>query len=297
MYTKIVVGIDGARGGTDALALARDLGGSDAELILVTAYPYETHPTRASVGGYEELLREDADKTLAAAAGDADLRTVACPDPSPARALHRIAEEEAADLIVVGSCHHEHLVGRVLLGNVARATLHSAPCAVAVAPRGYASGDRSIAQVGVGYQHTDEGQLALMTARDIARQHGAAVRALTVVSPPAAFTAGASYTYDWTALQESLEKVAREELEQATADLGVPVTTDVVVGLTNTEMEGLSSAVDVLVLGSRGWGTAKRVLIGSTADRLANTAHCPLVVVPRGTGARADAEDRAALQA
>jgi len=48
-----------------------------------------------------------------------------------------LAQERAADLIVVGSSRHAFL-GRILLGDDARESLDGAPCAVAIAPHEFA---------------------------------------------------------------------------------------------------------------------------------------------------------------
>jgi nucleotide-binding universal stress UspA family protein len=48
---------------------------------------------------------------------------------SVARGLHELAEETAADLVIVGSSRHGK-AGQTLLGNVAVALMHGSPCAV-----------------------------------------------------------------------------------------------------------------------------------------------------------------------
>jgi nucleotide-binding universal stress UspA family protein len=45
---------------------------------------------------------------------------------------------------------------------------------------------------------------------------------------------------------------------------------------------GLSEAVDILVIGSRGYGPLKAVLLGGVSDQVIRSAACPVVVVPRG---------------
>ena len=65
----------------------------------------------------------------------AELRWSAC--TSPGRGLHELAETLGSDLLVVGSCRRS-LLGRVMVGDDTRAALDGAPCAVAIAPAGYA---------------------------------------------------------------------------------------------------------------------------------------------------------------
>ena len=78
----------------------------------------------------------------------------------PARGLHDLARERAADLIVVG-CSRRALLGRILLGDDARASLDGAPCAVAIAPRGYADRPAPLVELGVGYDRSTESDHAL----------------------------------------------------------------------------------------------------------------------------------------
>lgn len=47
------------------------------------------------------------------------------------------------------------------------------------------------------------------------------------------------------------------------------------------ELERVSEHAGLLVLGSRGCGPVRRVALGSTSDRVAHHAGCPVIVVPR----------------
>jgi hypothetical protein len=82
-----------------------------------------------------------------------------------------MVERHDADLIVVG-------------GDVAVDTVHAAPCAVAVAPRGYAARKAALRTIGVGCDNSAESLGALALARRIAHEAGGSLRAYTVVAPP-----------------------------------------------------------------------------------------------------------------
>ncbi len=66
------------------------------------------------------------------------------------RGLHEVAEQLGADVLVVGMSR-KGAVGRVLLGDNARSSLKGAPCAVAMAPAGYARRACAIERVSVCY--------------------------------------------------------------------------------------------------------------------------------------------------
>jgi nucleotide-binding universal stress UspA family protein len=72
------------------------------------------------------------------------------------------------------------------------------------------------------------------------------------------------------------------ETALATAVEGLPVEVDAraVSGVLAVELDVLAAEVDLMVCGSRGWGTAHRVTLGSTSDRLIHHAPCPVLVVP-----------------
>ncbi len=52
-------------------------------------------------------------------------------------------------------------------------------------------------------------------------------------------------------------------------------------GLTGEELAAFSNQVDLLVVGSRGYGPAKRLVLGSTSNFLERHARCSLLVLPR----------------
>jgi nucleotide-binding universal stress UspA family protein len=281
MFAQIIVGIDGSDGGRDALALAKQLAGDDAELVLVTAFPHDEVANRATSQGFECLLRDDVDKVLKeSAASDSRCRVHAVADSSPGRALHEEAAREEADLIVVGSCHLG-AIGRVLAGDVSRATLHGAPCPVAVAPHGYrdaASGP--IHTIGVGYNATDESRHALAFSARLAEAVDGRLRLLTAVTSPGSMGPAYMYAYNWGEVQAESRLAAELQISEAADALSVPAETETINENPGIALERLSEHVDLVVAGSRGWGATHRVVLGSTTDHITHHAHCPVIVVP-----------------
>ena len=128
MFKNVLVGVDGRPGGRDAIALARLLSDAGAKLTLVFVRSTEI---AEDVAESEELLERER----SAAGLEAELLSVI--SLNPGRGLHEQAERHGADLLVVGSCSHGTF-GRAMLSDDTRAALNGAPCAVAVASRGYA---------------------------------------------------------------------------------------------------------------------------------------------------------------
>jgi nucleotide-binding universal stress UspA family protein len=143
MFRSIVVGTDGSDTAGQAVRQAVDLAKSvGATLELVSAYePVPAQRLREERRDMPEDLqwavspREDVDATLEAAAGVAREVGVAVNvyprQGDPADAILDVAEEQGADLIVVGN---KGMTGakRFLLGSVPNKVSHHAPCSVLI---------------------------------------------------------------------------------------------------------------------------------------------------------------------
>jgi nucleotide-binding universal stress UspA family protein len=69
-----------------------------------------------------------------------------------------------------------------------------------------------------------------------------------------------------------------------------------VCGLTGEELASFGDELDLLIVGSRGYGPMRRLVLGSTCDYLERHARCSLLVLPRGadTSHDEDTSDREA---
>jgi len=280
MFKTIVVGVDGREGGRDALSLAGRLAlVAGGELVAVHALPFDQYVVRADAPRYNSFAEEEGRRMLEGelteAGVTAQMRILG--DTSPARGLHRVAEEVHADVIVVGSTRHGP-IGRVLAGDDAVATLHGSICPVAVAPRGLASREwKPVRRIGVGFDSGPEALQALALAAALARDCGASLELRSVVLP--AYPVDLSYDTD--ALERS-KAIVQKQLDETIAELAVDATGGVSAGNPADELTDLSTAVDLLVVGSRSWGPVRRTIVGSTTARLVREAHCPVLVLPRG---------------
>jgi nucleotide-binding universal stress UspA family protein len=143
MFKSIVVGTDGSETATQAVRQAVDLAGAvGAKLELVSAYApvSEQRLSEERRQAPEDLQwainpREDVDATLEAAATvarEAGVEANLYPrQGDPADAILDVAEEQEADLIIVGN---KGMTGakRFLLGSVPNKVSHHAPCSVLI---------------------------------------------------------------------------------------------------------------------------------------------------------------------
>jgi nucleotide-binding universal stress UspA family protein len=65
---------------------------------------------------------------------------------------------------------------------------------------------------------------------------------------------------------------------------GLPVETVRPQGDAAPCLEEASANLDLLLMGSRGYGALRRVLLGGVSAKLMRSAHSPLLVLPRGAG-------------
>jgi nucleotide-binding universal stress UspA family protein len=276
MFKNVLVGVDGRSNGRDAVALAVRLTDPAGKLTLAHVHNGELNPTHAITPGLLKEEREASAALLAQERADAGVEAelVSIVAMSPGRGLHEQAEDQGADLIVVGSCSRGAF-GRAMLGDDTRIALNGAPCAVAIASRGYAEHATPLAKVGVGYNESPESEAALAVAKEVAAPTQASVHALEVVSIP-------SYAFTGLmppALGESIDLMVKEATARMQSLSGVEG--NAVYGLTGEELAAFGDDVDLLVVGSRGYGPIKRLVVGSTSDYLERHARCSLLVLTR----------------
>jgi nucleotide-binding universal stress UspA family protein len=294
MTGRIIIGYQDTPQGEDALALGALL----AETLRVRPVA-ATVPLIATILPWSDRLMSESDLETAlyletkqpfAAVRDRlgalDPETRAIAARSPAAALYELASEEQALLIVVGSTHRGPL-GRVLPGSVGQALLHGGPCAVAVAPRGYATRDeRRLQRLGVAFDGSAEAWAAFETAVKLAERRHAILTVVTVAEPerygyPAA---GSILTGAGLHNFEREEKQRVLDLALGRAPAGRPVEGRLLTGSPGRLLADVSGEFDLMLAGSRGYGTLKRTALGSVAGRLVNSAACPVLVLPRGVG-------------
>jgi nucleotide-binding universal stress UspA family protein len=287
VFGKILVGVDESPRSRDAAtlgeALARACG---AGLVLAEAIHVPRLPLPFGHGHDDDRSR-DAERALAAvqAAHAPSARTLQVPDHSSSRALRRIAHDERADLIVLGSAARMR-EGTAGAGRTGRQVLHHAPCAIALAAAGRHVAGPALGRVVVGVDDAPESLEALELARGLARSSGKRLLALAVADdrPPVGATAFGEVVelLRWEEVVDERRRLAAARLEDALE--GDPaVETDVRTGDPVVELARAATGADLLVLGSRRWGTSGRIVIGSTAEDLCREAPCSFLVVPRAT--------------
>jgi nucleotide-binding universal stress UspA family protein len=293
MTPLYLAGYDGSRASRAAVSFAARLAeATGAEVLVVDVYETAAHVGVRGVALpgadlVEADIRRAVERRLEELTEPA-IQRIAHPAASAAEGLHRLAEDRNAALVVVGRTHRGH-IGRHTRGSVAGRLLHGLHCPLAVVPDGVMPTPRTIA---VGYDDSPEAQAALTFATDLAERLGARL-VLAGVAEPGVYAHPEISPDAWGRLWERRSS----SLEDAATRLrgaGPDVTCHLMAGDAAHELlDFAEDGIDMLVLGSRGFGPLHAAIAGSVSSRVADGAPCPVIVVPR----TADAASRPARDA
>jgi nucleotide-binding universal stress UspA family protein len=284
MYRNIVVGYDRSDQAEDALVLGKLLADASGASLTVGGV-FLTHTLLGKWDGASQEAEEAYTRELGQAADSVGAEVLTIRSSSPARGLRDLAAETGAELVVVGSPRHSN-TGHALAGTLGTKLLHGSPSSLSVAPLGYAGrAPAALTEIVVGYDGSQEAQIALRDATALARTSGALLKIVAVAEPPLnEYEGGDGPGPGWYELRRELERDMGERLTGAVDTLPADVRVE------SFLVRGQPAAVLVdiarddgalLMLGSRSYGTLRRVLLGTVATALVRTAHCPMVVHPR----------------
>lgn len=288
MEHKIIIGYDPEHGGQDVLGLGRVLAEVlSAKPIVITALPWPSYlASPADLQSQVDAEMQTRFSVIQENLRDLDIETRASANRSPAAALHEIADSEQAGLIAIGPCHSGP-IGRTLIGSVGESLVHGAPCAIAIAPRGYADRKQHrLLHIAVAFDGSPEALSALETGIGLAERCHGNLTVLTVVDFP-----GYGSDITWPALTSAdIEGAEREESERLLelalerAPGGLPFEGRLLHGSAGPALAEASHEFDLMITGSRAYGPLRRTLLGSATRQLIRSSSCPVLVLPRGAG-------------
>ena len=140
-----------------------------------------------------------------------------------------------------------------------------------------------IKNIMVPYDQSDPANRALDVAIDMAKKYNASISLVACVVPqvPMDPSLGTAYAETLVLMQKSASS-ALSKLESRLKELQIPVKSQVLTGVSITD-ELLSYAeshqIDFIVMGSRGLGGFKKLLLGSVASGVSQHSKCPVLIV------------------
>jgi nucleotide-binding universal stress UspA family protein len=286
VFRRIVVGFDESDGSRDALALGRTLADRlDSELVLAAVVPAPTGGSLVPAlpaNAFTNLV-EQARAGLERAAAEAGASSEIIESSSASRGLEELTERLEGDLLILGCARTGP--GTVRAGHKARVLLQGSRGAVALAPVGFREHSGELSVIGAAVDGSPESGHALEAAAALA--HAGTGNTLRVISVATDFAEAWGLwgaTYALAELGDASRKIANEVLDKAMQSVPEGVEADRVMreGPAADELRRESGAgLDMLCVGSRGYGPIRRVLLGSVTSELLREAACPVLVLPR----------------
>ncbi|MFK5583480.1 MULTISPECIES: universal stress protein [unclassified Serinicoccus] len=191
-----------------------------------------------------------------------------------------------ADLVVVGDGRHDRVTGAVV-GSVAFAVTAGADCPVVVVPPETPGQSGTQAPVVVGLDGSEGSARALSAAADLAVRDDAPLHLVSAWDAPAADHWSRVYLLDDEWRQESLESARRGAEAHVTAARaklqeehpGLVIEEHVLQGRPASVLAEASRGAAVVVVGARGRGDLRSLLLGSVSRGVLESARCPVHVV------------------
>lgn len=299
----ILVGVDGSEASLGALDWAVEEGRRRGWRVhVVCSYALPSFTAAALDGGYAALddtaIQQGAQAVIDEARERARARgfevSGSLETGDPSGVLVDLSRE--VDLVVVGSRGGGGFAER-LLGTVSSALPAHAHCPVVVVPStpAKAEGNMPIRRLVVGVDGSDSARVALRQAIDEAIVWDAEITAVAAV--PISTGSGSLAWLPAAIDREEVLADVREGLNvavtAAVAGRDLTVRRHALDGNAAALLAEFSTAVDLVVVGSRGRGGFTGLLMGSTSQAVLQHARCPVMVVPvRSVGAEGDSPGR-----
>jgi nucleotide-binding universal stress UspA family protein len=289
---KYLVAYSADRGGSEALALGTLLSQRNkAKMVVCLILPNTWgYPSMARVDAeYAAFLDKHAqkamDKAKAIVGNKLPAQFITRSYTSAQEGLLATADDLGADMIVLGSSRGA-TAGKFLEGSVTRNLLHASKLPVALAPRGFSLGDKTVlTRVTCAYGATRKSKATVDYCLGFSRKYQVPLRLATfVVRDKQMYPTGAGYQIEnvvanqWRSQAIAAQKAMLAELEN-------PAPVKTVIGDGANWKDTLQSIGwkpgEVLVIGSGRLGPLAQVFLGSNGNRIIRNAPVPMIVVPR----------------
>ncbi len=264
---KILISTDGTENSEGAIREAIKFAAKCSSKIYV-CMAIETNPEYATIGAnYFKMEEEAAIKHLESIKAQAEEDGVTCEtvfleSMPPAKAIIEEATAKEVDMIVIGRQGYQG-VARLLIGEVAAKVIADAPCKVLVVPKAAQIGYKKILVATDGSPHSIT---AVNEAINIAKKTGSHIIALSSMRDESEQEDAKTYTRDALELAKT-EGISAEALTPKGKASNVIV-----------ESAG-GMGIDLIVMGTYGKTGVRKLLMGSTTEKVIGNAGCAVLVV------------------
>ncbi len=271
-WDKLMVCTDGSDEGQNAVAVTLELAracGSQVQVVQVVVPEYQGPGSELG-----ELLVAEVQQNMeairaAAARLDVALQPLTPESRLPHAAIVAEAEKGRPDLLILGRRGKSSLT-RLLMGSVTAQVIGHSPVNVLVLPRGAALAFQRLLVASDGSPYSDA---ACRLALALARGTGSQLYAVAVAPKKG----------DLDVSRETIQK-----LQAAAKQAGLPlknikgVAPQGVAPDAGIVQQASDREVDLIIMGSHGRTGLKKLLMGSTTEKVIGHAPCPVLVVKAG---------------
>jgi nucleotide-binding universal stress UspA family protein len=287
MFTKILIGSDGSQDALRAAHLAALIAQpTHAEVIVTNAFnlgaavaflaPDAMACSEVVVESGESAQKDILQRTSDFLAQDGVTCRTRAEIGHPVEATLRVAEEEKADLIVLGS-HGLSGFQKFLLGGVADGVAQHAPCPVLIV-RGKTS---TLSHILVAVDGSERSYKALVAASEIAQPLHATISVLHVLDASKPFPGIDPADTDVKGYALLVRKAVTERVDAILKEKGIDYRIYQDTGHPVEVITAFAAAnqVDLIAMGSHGLGTFQRLLLGSVSYAVLHHAVSPVLIV------------------
>ncbi|HZN19793.1 MAG TPA: universal stress protein [Micromonosporaceae bacterium] len=282
----VTVGVDGSPGSLAALRWAAHeatLRGCPLRVLYCVTWP----AMAAALGvppdaAPREDLHHEAEQVLGGAVAQARDAAPTIPvsgaviDGAPSTVL--VEESDRSSVVVVGTRGVGGFAG-LLLGSVSGRVAMHARCPVVVVPTGYSAQPSRRQRIVVGVDGSDSSDLAARFALVEALLRQAPVTAVRACPPPGPQRPNGTTLPGAAPVEEGRRQVAAAMTGWKKSFPTIQVEQQVVAGRPVAALVDAASDAQLLVVGSRGMGGFRGLLLGSVSLRLLHHTVCPVAVV------------------
>jgi nucleotide-binding universal stress UspA family protein len=296
-FARILLATDGSPSAQKACEVAAQIAsGFESKVTILSAIPSIGALAAPLEGEYYSKIINKADDIVEEAASVFQKVGVAVTEKevpqgraSPVETIVGYAAEEKTDLIAIGTRGMGGLK-RAALGSVSSGVALHAPCAtLVVRPSKREGGARPIGRILVAVDGSENARRALEAAVDIAKRLKAELLIAHVVYVPGLLWSMGlpGSTIPVEKIEDDAERIGQQLVSNAVKfakDGGVTNPKGETVAKLASPAQGIvelaeQSGADVIVVGTRGMGGFKKLLLGSVANSVLHYAHCSVLVV------------------
>ncbi len=298
MFQKILACTDGSSYSIDAVEMAAILASKlHAEIKVLSVFStYYAEPAYLGVWAFT-IPQESIDASIQAQHREIEAQTKPVFERlgiigetlqetgHPADCIVEVAKREHSDLIVMGSRGMGSFKS-LLLGSVSDAVLHHAHCPVLILHGEHdAHKAEGLKRILLATDGSEGSSKAAHAALSLAQKFETPLTVVNVFEPflplPEMASAEGQSEQTHDSLSARVLEVVCQQIRSAAQEYGV------VVSVFQERGDPAESLVrfadehqfDLIVMGSRGLGTFKSLLLGSVSHRIAHHAHCPVLIV------------------